>query len=109
MFSGQARLGLPTRDYYLLKGDKYDSIRTAYRNYIIQLGKLAGLSNHSAITVAYLQAPSNKVVELLKVAVTNETNATNFQMGGVIARITTLGAPANFTNTPPVKHEAGDQ
>ena len=43
--SGQARLGLPTRDYYLLKGDKYDSIRTAYRNYIIQLGKLAGLSD----------------------------------------------------------------
>ena len=41
--SGQARLGLPTRDYYLLKGDKYDSIRTAYRNYIIQLSKLAGL------------------------------------------------------------------
>src|SRR6476660_1370147 len=43
--SGQARLGLPTRDYYLLKGDKYDSIRTAYRNYIVQLGKLAGLSD----------------------------------------------------------------
>lgn len=41
--AGQARLGLPTRDYYLLKGDKYDSIRTAYRNYIIQLSKLAGL------------------------------------------------------------------
>jgi len=44
-FSGQARLGLPTRDYYLLKGDKYDSIRTAYRDYIVQLGKLAGLSD----------------------------------------------------------------
>jgi len=43
--SGQARLGLPTRDYYLLKGDKYDSIRAAYRNYIIELGKLAGLSD----------------------------------------------------------------
>jgi predicted metalloendopeptidase len=27
--AGQARLGLPTRDYYLLKGDKYDSIRSA--------------------------------------------------------------------------------
>ena len=43
--AGQARLGLPTRDYYLLKGDKYDSIRTAYRNYIVELGKLAGLSD----------------------------------------------------------------
>jgi endothelin-converting enzyme/putative endopeptidase len=43
--AGQARLGLPTRDYYLLKGEKYDSIRAAYRAYIVQLGKLAGLSD----------------------------------------------------------------
>jgi endothelin-converting enzyme/putative endopeptidase len=43
--AGQARLGLPTRDYYLLKGDKYDSIRAAYRKYIVELSKLAGLSN----------------------------------------------------------------
>ena len=43
--AGQARLGLPTRDYYLLKGDKYDSIRKAYRQYIVDLGKLAGLSD----------------------------------------------------------------
>jgi endothelin-converting enzyme/putative endopeptidase len=45
VYSGQARLGLPTRDYYLLKGEKYDAIRKAYRNYIIDLGKLAGLSD----------------------------------------------------------------
>ena len=43
--SGQARLGLPTRDYYLLKGEKYDSIRAAYHSYIVQLSKLAGLSD----------------------------------------------------------------
>ena len=43
--AGQARLGLPTRDYYLLKGEKYDSIRKAYRDYIVQLGTLAGLSD----------------------------------------------------------------
>ena len=43
--AGQARLGLPTRDYYLLKGEKYDSIRSAYRQYIVDLGKLAGLSD----------------------------------------------------------------
>src|SRR3954464_13214472 len=41
--SGQARLGLPTRDYYLLKGEKYDSIRAAYRQYINDVNKLAGL------------------------------------------------------------------
>jgi endothelin-converting enzyme/putative endopeptidase len=43
--AGQARLGLPTRDYYLLKGDKYDSIRNAYHQYIVNLGTLAGLSD----------------------------------------------------------------
>ena len=44
-YAGQARLGLPTRDYYLLTGEKYVSIRKAYRDYIINLGKLAGLSD----------------------------------------------------------------
>ncbi|HUP67666.1 MAG TPA: M13 family metallopeptidase N-terminal domain-containing protein, partial [Sphingomicrobium sp.] len=39
----QGQLGLPTRDYYLLQGDKYQSIRKAYRQYIADLGKLAGL------------------------------------------------------------------
>ena len=43
--AGQARLGLPTRDYYLLTGDKYDKIRKAYRQYIVDLSTLAGLSD----------------------------------------------------------------
>ncbi len=43
--AGQARLGLPTRDYYLLQGEKYDTIRKAYRDYIINISKLAGLSD----------------------------------------------------------------
>src|SRR5256885_9607503 len=41
--AGQATLGLPTRDYYLLQGAKYDAIRSAYRNYIVALSKLAAL------------------------------------------------------------------
>ena len=41
--AGQARLGLPTRDYYLLPGAKYDAIRQAYRAYIVQLLTLATL------------------------------------------------------------------
>ena len=41
--AGQTRLGLPTRDYYLLKGAKYDQIRAAYRKYIVELSSLAGL------------------------------------------------------------------
>jgi putative endopeptidase len=43
--SGQASLGLPVRDYYLLQGAKYDTIRKAYRNYIVEIGKLVGLSD----------------------------------------------------------------
>ena len=43
--AGQARLGLPTRDYYLLTGEKYDNIRKAYRLYIADLSRLAGLSD----------------------------------------------------------------
>jgi endothelin-converting enzyme/putative endopeptidase len=43
--AGQARLGLPTRDYYLLQGEKYDTIRKAYRDYIVRIGQLAGLSD----------------------------------------------------------------
>jgi endothelin-converting enzyme/putative endopeptidase len=43
--AGQAGLGLPNRDYYLLTGEKYDAIRAAYRAYVVQLHKLAGLSD----------------------------------------------------------------
>ena len=42
--SGQGRLGLPTRDYYLLSGAKYESIRKAYRAYIARIFTLAGIA-----------------------------------------------------------------
>jgi len=44
----QARLGLPTRDYYLLKGEKYDAYRKAYRDYIIRIETLAGIADPAA-------------------------------------------------------------
>lgn len=46
--AGQARLGLPTRDYYLLPGGRYDTIRTAYRAYLIHLQELAGIQDAAA-------------------------------------------------------------
>jgi endothelin-converting enzyme/putative endopeptidase len=46
--ASQARLGLPTRDYYLLKGEKYDAIRRAYRAYLIRLQDLAGIPDAAA-------------------------------------------------------------
>ena len=35
--AGQARLGLPSRDYYLLPGEKYVGIRKSYRDYIVKI------------------------------------------------------------------------
>ncbi|MEH3037955.1 MAG: M13 family metallopeptidase [Sphingomonas adhaesiva] len=43
--AGQGQLGLPVRDYYLLDGEKYVAIRKAYRDYLIRLQTLAGLSD----------------------------------------------------------------
>jgi putative endopeptidase len=42
VFAGQAGLGMPGRDYYLLTGAKYDAFRSAYRNYIAKILTLAG-------------------------------------------------------------------
>jgi endothelin-converting enzyme/putative endopeptidase len=46
--ASQARLGLPTRDYYLLKGEKYDAYRKAYRDYILRIATLAGIADPAA-------------------------------------------------------------
>ena len=48
--AGQARLGLPTRDYYLLKGAKYEAIRRAYHDYIVHILTLAGINGATART-----------------------------------------------------------
>ena len=63
----------------------------------------------SAGTLAYITVPANKVVEILSVTVTNESNATNYQMEVQLCPITTLGAPSNYTGVTPQPHEAGDQ
>lgn len=62
----------------------------------------------AAKTLMYITAPSAKVVEILSVTVTNESNATNFQMEVAIANITTLGTPSATAITP-TPHESGDQ
>jgi putative endopeptidase len=46
--AGQGGLGLPNRDYYLLQGEKYDTIRAAYRAYMVQVQKLAGIADAEA-------------------------------------------------------------
>jgi endothelin-converting enzyme/putative endopeptidase len=44
----QGGLGMPNRDYYLLKGEKYDAFRKAYRAYVIKVQSLAGIPNAAA-------------------------------------------------------------
>jgi predicted metalloendopeptidase len=46
--AGQARLGLPTRDYYLLPGEKYAAVRKAYRDYLVRIQTLAGVPDAAA-------------------------------------------------------------
>jgi endothelin-converting enzyme/putative endopeptidase len=46
--AGQAGLGLPNRDFYLLEGEKYDAIRKAYRGYVVKLQQLAGIADAEA-------------------------------------------------------------
>src|SRR4051812_33497670 len=36
-YATQSGLGMPNRDYYLLKGEKYDAYRKAYRDYIVSI------------------------------------------------------------------------
>ena len=45
VYAGQSGLGMPNRDYYLLKGDKYDAYRKAYRAYIVRTEELAGMAS----------------------------------------------------------------
>ena len=48
VFTTQGGLGMPSRDYYLLEGAKYDAFRTAYRNYVSKILSLAGESDADA-------------------------------------------------------------
>jgi len=43
-FAGQGGLGMPGRDYYLREGATFETARTGYRNYIIELHRLAGIA-----------------------------------------------------------------
>ena len=63
----------------------------------------------TAGTLGYFTAPANKVLEILSITVTNESNATNYQMEVQLCPISALGAPTNYTAVTPQKHEAGDQ
>lgn len=48
LFLGQARLGMPDREYYLSTEPKMAAYRTAYRTYLVRLSELVGLSEAPA-------------------------------------------------------------
>jgi putative endopeptidase len=50
VYAGQGGLGMPSRDYYLLQGAKYDAYRAAYRAYLTKIQQLAGISDAAAKT-----------------------------------------------------------
>jgi len=47
-YAAQGGLGMPNRDYYLLKGEKYDVYRKAYRDYLVRIQNLAGIADAEA-------------------------------------------------------------
>jgi len=47
-FAGQSGLGMPGRDYYLRDGETFERARAAYRAYIVQLHRLAGIADPEA-------------------------------------------------------------
>jgi hypothetical protein len=59
-------------------------------------------------TLMYITAPSNRVVEILSVAVTNESNTTNQQLECTLQRISSLGTPTG-TSITPTPMEQNDQ
>jgi hypothetical protein len=77
------------------------------RGFYTASGKASAIT--AAGTLAYMTAPANKCVEIVAVTVTNESNATNYQMQVALTPITTLGSPATYSAATPGKHEAGDQ
>ncbi len=48
VFLGQGGLGLPDRDYYLSNDERMVGFRAAYRDYIVEIFELAGLSAETA-------------------------------------------------------------
>src|SRR3954451_14723151 len=63
VFAGQARLGLPSREYYLDDSTKMKTHRAAYRNYIVTIEKLAGMADpeESADRIIALETELSKV------------------------------------------------
>ena len=68
----------------------------------------ASFSATAAKTLMLLEAPSDLVIELLSVDVTNTDNDTAEQIDVGVFHVTTKGSPSG-TSVTPVKTEQGDQ
>ena len=54
----QSGLGMPNRDYYLNKGEHFDTYRSAYKTYVTKIFELAGDGNPSASADAVIALES---------------------------------------------------
>ncbi len=48
LFTGQAGLGMPDREYYLSEEPRFEEFRSAYRDYVIKVQELAGIEDAEA-------------------------------------------------------------
>ncbi len=62
-FVGQSGIGLPDRDYYLKREDKFAQYRAAYKDYIAKMLTLAGIADGAAKADAIL-ALETKIAEV---------------------------------------------
>lgn len=69
--------------------------------------KITGVN--TARTLATLQAPTGKVVELVYCSLTQPSNNTQFQIELEIANLTSFVAGSGFTSGTPKPQEPGDQ
>lgn len=60
---GQDGLGMPNRDYYLKKGDRFDQYRAAYKTYLTRIFELIGHAQ-PAVAAGQVIALEEKIAEL---------------------------------------------
>ena len=96
-FASQGRLGLGTRDYYLLPGERYVGYRKAYRDYLTQIQTLAGIPDAAAKADAILALETRLAQDQWTPEARRDPVATHNPM--TRERLTALAPEWNWTPT----------
>jgi putative endopeptidase len=73
----QSGLGMPNRDYYLNKGEHFDTYRSAYKTYVTKIFELAGDGNPSASADAVIALETKLATVQWKPERQRDVKATN--------------------------------